>query len=417
MSVSSNRRQSSISLVTILALILAGFTVQTAKAVAIEKSLSFAAKQSLQKKNDNYDTRKTITPGGVENVHNAILATGIHQVDSQFASPINDSISAAIDISDNMPYNSTLDNMSQATSSDDDPGLICKNSNDPVTNTVWYRYTAPADGSLSVNTDGSDFNTILAVWEGSPGNLTPIGCNDDIDYEKNNLLSILQTDLLKGQTYYIEVAAYGGMAQTLKINASFTPVSISYTSDGVKDGWLLESSRTSGKAGTLNSTSTTFNLGDATGNKQYRSILSFNTSSLPDNAIITAATLKIKRLSNGYLVGNNNPFSWGGGLKVDLCKNMFGTTTALQLGDYNFNSATNCKLLVTAFGSTAASGWYSASIPSAAFSKINLAGLTQFRLRFKNEDNNDSAADYVKFYSGNASAAYRPLLIVEYSVP
>jgi len=48
---------------------------------------------------------------------------------------------------------------------------------------------------------------------------------------------------------------------------------------------------------------------------------------------------------------------------------------------------------------------------------VNLGGTTQFRLYFKKDDDNDSIADLVKFYSGNASAGNRPKLIVEYYVP
>ncbi|MGC8855185.1 MAG: hypothetical protein ACP5QU_00115 [Anaerolineae bacterium] len=52
-----------------------------------------------------------------------------------------------------------------------------------------------------------------------------------------------------------------------------------------------------------------------------------------------------------------------------------------------------------------------------AFSFLNKTGLTQFRLRFTKDDNDDRSADYLKFFSGNAALAYRPVLIIEYYVP
>ena len=55
-------------------------------------------------------------------------------------------------------------------------------------------------------------------------------------------------------------------------------------------------------------------------------------------------------------------------------------------------------------------GWYSAILNS-------LGGTTQFRLRFTLDDNNDHAADYMKFFSGNAAAINRPMLVIEYYVP
>jgi hypothetical protein len=62
--------------------------------------------------------------------------------------------------------------------------------------------------------------------------------------------------------------------------------------------------------------------------------------------------------------------------------------------------------------------WYSANILSTAFARINKTGTTQFRLRFAKDDNDDGAADYMKFYSGNyLYANYRPSLVIEYYLP
>jgi hypothetical protein len=187
---------------------------------------------------------------------------------------------------------------------------------------------------------------------------------------------------------------------------------------GAYDGHILESGETTNVGGTKDSASTTFNLGDGAGDKQYRAVLSFNTASLPDTAVLTKVTLKIKRPVTGFLVGNNSPFSWGMGLKVDVCRNFFGTSAALQLGDFNSTNATNCKLLAGTFGGTPTAYWYSANILSTAFTRINRIGTTQFRLRFVKDDNDDGAADYLKFYSGNyATATARPTLVIEYYLP
>jgi hypothetical protein len=44
-------------------------------------------------------------------------------------------------------------------------------------------------------------------------------------------------------------------------------------------------------------------------------------------------------------------------------------------------------------------------------------GVTQIRLRFKLDDNNNTIANYLSLYSGNASSSYRPQLIIEYYIP
>ena len=55
---------------------------------------------------------------------------------------------------------------------------------------------------------------------------------------------------------------------------------------------------------------------------------------------------------------------------------------------------------------------------SSAFTYINLSGVTQFRLRFAIDDNNDHGSDYLKFHSGNYSSnSLCPLLVIDYYVP
>jgi hypothetical protein len=45
-------------------------------------------------------------------------------------------------------------------------------------------------------------------------------------------------------------------------------------------------------------------------------------------------------------------------------------------------------------------------------------GLTQIRLRFKLDDNNDTIANYLSLYSGDASVvADRPQLVITYTLP
>jgi hypothetical protein len=44
------------------------------------------------------------------------------------------------------------------------------------------------------------------------------------------------------------------------------------------------------------------------------------------------------------------------------------------------------------------------------------SGLTQFRLRFKLDDNNNAIANTISFFSGN-SATNKPTLTIQYFVP
>ncbi len=188
------------------------------------------------------------------------------------------------------------------------------------------------------------------------------------------------------------------------------PKTLTLQSSGSYDGWILESNETSGIGGTRDSAATTFRLGDDASDRQYRAILSFNTASLPDNAVIQSAVLKIKQ--SGSPTGSN-PFSVLGSLYASIRKGYFGSSSSLQAADFN---ATASAEKIATFGKTPTSGWYSAKLTSSGRSKISKTSLTQFRLAFANDDNDDKGADYMKFISGDASSN-KPQLVITYTVP
>lgn len=184
---------------------------------------------------------------------------------------------------------------------------------------------------------------------------------------------------------------------------------ITYASRAAQDGWILESGENSNKGGSINSAAATFNLGDDATDRQYRGILHFDTSSLPDSAVITKATLRIRKQGQ---VGTN-PFSTHGALRADI-RAFFGATSALQAADFQ---AAPGSAAVAAFGITPVSNWYSAALSSVGRVLVNRVGPTQFRLYFARDDNNDNGADFVKFYSGSAAVGNRPQLLLEYYLP
>ncbi len=186
---------------------------------------------------------------------------------------------------------------------------------------------------------------------------------------------------------------------------------LTFNSSGSQDGWVLESSETSGVGGTMNAAATTFQLGDDAFNRQYRAILSFNTAGLPDNASVQSAVLKIKQ--SGAPVGTN-PFNILGKLWVDIRQGPFSGNAALRLTDF---SAAASAAKVAYFNKTPASGWYHTyAMTFTGLGKVNKLGLTQLRLYFALDDNNNHAADYIKSLSGNA-AGNKPLLVITYTLP
>jgi predicted outer membrane repeat protein len=188
---------------------------------------------------------------------------------------------------------------------------------------------------------------------------------------------------------------------------------LTLNSIGSQDGWVLESGETSNKGGTRNSNAKTLSLGDDAARKQFRAILSFKTGTqLPSTAVITGVTLNIKKQG---IFGSGNPLTIFKGFIVDVKNGAFGTA-ALQAGDFQAAASHTYG----PFKPAPVSDWYSIDLSgaSAYINKLSTgSGLTQIRLRFKLDDNNNAVANILSLYSGSAAAAFRPQLIISYYVP
>jgi len=190
-------------------------------------------------------------------------------------------------------------------------------------------------------------------------------------------------------------------------------VTLTFKSTGAQDGWVLESNETGGVGGSIDATGNIY-LGDSAKKQQYRAILSFNTgASLPDNAVITGVTLKVKQQA---ILGGDNPVSIFGGFMFDVKDGFFGTAAALQSGDFQAAAGQSYG----PSGPAPLGGWYSFNL-STAKSYINKlttnSGLTQIRLRFKLDDDNNVVANVLSLYSGNDPAGNQPQLVITYTVP
>ncbi len=192
-----------------------------------------------------------------------------------------------------------------------------------------------------------------------------------------------------------------------------TAVTLILKSIGAQDGWVLESSETSNVGSVINNSNVIINLGDNTTRKQYRSILSFNTgAALPDAAVITRITLKVRKQG---ILGGGNPVNTFQGFMVDVKNGFFGAAT-LQTSDFQAAASTSHG----PFNTVLVGDWYSINLTGAKTSINKLAvssGLTQIRLRFKLDDNNNAVANLISLFSGNAPAASQPQLVITYHKP
>ncbi|MBV6396483.1 MAG: hypothetical protein HFACDABA_02081 [Anaerolineales bacterium] len=213
-------------------------------------------------------------------------------------------------------------------------------------------------------------------------------------------------------TAYADGATYPFAADATLYAQWIFPQLATFYSIGGYDGTIFETNENSGVGSVPNVPGATLDVGDHLLDRQSLLLVHFDTSSLPDNAVVTGVTLLLKRSS--FL--GVNPFTTHGDLQVDIASPFFSPEIFLRPGDFEAAaSAANVGI----FNPVAQPGnWYEAALDLAAFAHVNLFGSTQLRAHFSLDDNDDLGADLIRFFSGNHfMPSYRPTLIVEYYIP
>ncbi len=190
------------------------------------------------------------------------------------------------------------------------------------------------------------------------------------------------------------------------------PITVTFTSIATHDGYVLESSETSNAGGSIDSSASStsaLRVGDATGDRQYKSIVSFDTSSIPDGATVLSATLRLRRGASS----GTNPFGTHGTCRADLQTGGFSGSTTLATGD--FQAAATVAQAASLSNAASNGAWSEGNLNSAGLLAIDKTGTTQLRVYFDLDDNDDGGNDYLGYYSGNhGTAANRPQLVVTY---
>jgi hypothetical protein len=111
--------------------------------------------------------------------------------------------------------------------------LCDASSSDQITNDIYFKVTAPADGMLDLSTCTASFDTKMAVYEqGLFGGSCPndtifsahiLGCNDDSVTCSDVLHSHLLVPVVEGETYTIRVGGYNGAHGTGELDVQFLP--------------------------------------------------------------------------------------------------------------------------------------------------------------------------------------------------
>ncbi len=274
--------------------------------------------------------------------------------------------------------------------------------------------TAPADGATFTTDQAITFTG--TATDPQDGNLTAgLSWTSSLNGVIGSGGSFTRTLSAGHHTIQASVTDNKGATSTATLTVHvINPTTASFTSVGAEDGWVLESSETSNVGGSIkasDSTSSGLMLGDSSKKYQYKSILSFDTSSLPDNATITAATLRLQR---GTLSGAS-PFTTHGSLLADIRNGAFNNNAALETAD--FQAPATATGVATLSNAASNGAWSEGTLNASGLAALNKTGKTQFRLYFTLDDDNDSVADYVGYYAGEyATAASRPQLVVNYVV-
>jgi hypothetical protein len=187
-----------------------------------------------------------------------------------------------------------------------------------------------------------------------------------------------------------------------------------FYSQSTYDGWVRESGENTNKGGITNTKWLTCLVGDDDWDRQYRTFLHFNTSRIPDTAIVTQITLQYKQHS---IIGSD-PYADHGVVWADIRQGFYSGSPVLQRLDFAAASSMNFAGQFAQVTSPCAYPVYRTQLKTNALQYLNLTGSTQFRLRFAIDDDNDNTADYIKVFCGDMPIPFnRPVLRVWYYEP
>jgi hypothetical protein len=137
--------------------------------------------------------------------------------------PANDDFANAINITLNNNTATVTGFNTNASKQTGEPAHVTGNA---AARSVWWKWTAPAAGPVTVDTRGSYLDTVLAVYTGTAlSNLTTIGNNDDISSTPHIQASTVTFTATGGTTYYFAVDGWDGDMAGITLNVNQTPTS------------------------------------------------------------------------------------------------------------------------------------------------------------------------------------------------
>ena len=194
-----------------------------------------------------------------------------------------------------------------------------------------------------------------------------------------------------GDPIHLDAEGYSYKAKNQMDNQFFPalrgPVDATFFSEGGnRDGWVNVNGNEFGASG--------IRMGDNGSSVDWRGILSFNTSSLPDNAQVTGARIYLHRSGEGI---GSNPYSLSDRAPhLDIKSGSFGSPVV----EFSDGLAPADGVDVGCFHGSVDEDYYSTriDIATAYLQHINTNGITQFRIYF---DLADFWPNYVYYFDGS----------------
>ena len=147
----------------------------------------------------------------------SILLLGFCPAASLLAAPANDSFSTPNFVT-GMPVTTTGSNVGATLQVGEMlPDATGFDGNSYCNASVWFQWTSPVTGAVQIDTFGSGFDTILAVWTGSDvTSISEVSSCDEFDGSQ----SAVFIDVVIGTTYRIAVYGYQADAGKIVLNIS-----------------------------------------------------------------------------------------------------------------------------------------------------------------------------------------------------
>lgn len=109
---------------------------------------------------------------------------------------------------------------------------------------VWWTWTAPSSGTLTLDTAGSSFNTLLAVYTGTGvSRLTAVKSNDNASSTINT--SKLSFNAVAGRVYQVAVDGYNGAAGTITLKLTLASAASVSTTTTTSSNFLTTTTASS----------------------------------------------------------------------------------------------------------------------------------------------------------------------------